>query len=109
MRTVSVARDFTRYPSGRFKQHSKTSGEEFRQRFLESPILSGEQIEVDLDDTIGFGSSFLEEAFGGLVRQTRLGADAILARIQFKSADSSLIDEILEYIREADRQKDAAR
>jgi hypothetical protein len=49
-------------PEGRFKE--ETSGEVFRQRFLEPAILAGEPIEVDLDGTLDYSSSFLDEAFG---------------------------------------------
>ena len=64
MTTVNVARDFTRFPSGRYKRNGSTSGEAFRERFLEEPLRRGEVVQVELDGTIGYGSSFLEEAFG---------------------------------------------
>lgn len=98
MRTISVAQDFTRYPSGRYKRHSRTSGEEFRARFLEEPLRKGEAIVVDLDGTIGYGSSFLEEAFGGVPRELHLSADYVLGLMKFKAADPSLVEEITEYV-----------
>ena len=64
MKTINVAKDFTRFPSGRFKRNGSTSGEAFRQEFLEPPLKDGQGISVELDGTIGYGSSFLEEAFG---------------------------------------------
>ena len=63
---VNVANDFTKYPSGRYKKNGTTSGEEFRERLLEPHLKAGEKLEISLDGTIGYGSSFLEEAFGGL-------------------------------------------
>lgn len=100
MKTVIVAKDFTRFPSGRYKENGDTSGQSFRERFLEGPIALGEEVVVDLDGTVGYGSSFLEEAFGGLVRKLKLPAETILDRLRLKAEDPSLIDEVKDYIRE---------
>lgn len=101
MMKVDVAKDFTRYPSGRYKKNGKTSGEEFREKFLEPHIKSGEAIVVLLDGTIGYGSSFLEEAFGGLVRSMGISGEKILHLLRLESVDKSLIQEIEEYINDA--------
>jgi hypothetical protein len=101
MNRVNVAREFTRYPSGRYRRNGTTSGEEFRQRFLEGPLVRGESVVVELDGTIGYGSSFLEEAFGGLCRTTDVAADAILERISLDTSDDQLKAEIRQYILEA--------
>lgn len=101
MRTINVAQDFTRFPSGRFKKNGDTSGEAFRERFLEPPIREGLEIKVDLDGTIGYGSSFLEEAFGGLVRALRIKPEDLNSRLHLTSSDPSLIDEIESYISDA--------
>jgi len=69
MKTISIADDFTKYPGGRYKKHGKGSGEEFREDFLVPNLEKDEQIIVVLDGTAGYSSSFLEEAFGGLVRR----------------------------------------
>jgi hypothetical protein len=103
MSTVNIAKDFTRFPSGRFKKNGNTSGEAFRERFLESQIQKGEIITIELDGTIGYGSSFLEEAFGGLVRKLRLAPDKIQEKINLISEDPSLIEEIKTYIEDAGR------
>lgn len=102
---VSVAKDFTKYPSGRYKKNGNTSGEEFREKLLEPALKSGQQIEVFLDGTIGYGSSFLEEAFGGLVRNLGFSAEELFNKIKFVSEDQLLIQEIKEYISEADQEK----
>ena len=103
MNTVSVARDFTRFPAGRYKRNGDTSGEEFRERFLEGPITRSEQLTVDLDGTVGYGSSFLEEAFGGLVRATKVPSHTVLERLHLRSSDTSLCEEITQYIVDAGR------
>ncbi len=77
---IDVAKDFSRTPGGRYISESKWSGEEFRQNHLEPPLRLGKTITVDLDGVVGITSSFLEEAFGGLVRV--FGVD-IVKRISF--------------------------
>lgn len=106
MMTVNIARDFTRYPSGRYRENSASSAEEFRERFLQPPLLRGEKIRVEFDGTTGYSSSFLEEAFGGVVRSTHKPAAYILPLLQFESSDLSLVEEVRQYIAEAsDRLK----
>lgn len=104
MKTVSVAKDFTRFPAGRYKENGDTSGQAFRERFLEIPISAGEKVVVDLDGTVGYGSSFLEEAFGGLVRRLRLSDSIIFQRLELRAEDKSLIDEVHTYIRDEARK-----
>lgn len=101
MHKVNVAKDFTRFPSGRFKRNGSTSGEAFREKFLESHIALKQTVVVELDGTIGYGSSFLEEAFGGVVRKLGLTAGEAENLIQLKSSDPLLIEEITSYIRDA--------
>ncbi len=68
MSTVSIARDFSVTPGGRFNRDGPASGEAFRKRFLEPAIRDDTPICVELDEVAGLPSSFLEEAFGGVFR-----------------------------------------
>lgn len=101
MKRINVAKDFTRFPSGRYASHGDTSGEAFRKQFLEKPLSKGEQVYVELDGTIGYSSSFLEEAFGGLVRSLRMDSLSILNLLHFQTDDDSLREEIEQYIKDA--------
>lgn len=69
---IKIARDFSRYPGGRYRADGKYSGEEFRDDVLVPLLLDAKRqnksITVELDGAAGYPSSFLEEAFGGLVR-----------------------------------------
>lgn len=98
---VNIAKDFTRYPSGRYKKNGETSGEAFRERFLETPISNGEKVLVEFDGTIGYGSSFLDEAFGGLVRKLRIAPSVLNENLHLKSGDPSIEAEVRQYIEEA--------
>lgn len=69
---IKVA-DFSRYPSGREASDGDYNGSRFRDEILTPAILGAREahkkIEISLDGVLSFGSSFLEEAFGGLVRK----------------------------------------
>ena len=69
MKVIKIA-DFAKFPGPRYKDLGKYSGEEFRDDLL-IPAISekNSNLIVDLDGVFGYGSSFLEEAFGGLVRK----------------------------------------
>jgi STAS-like domain of unknown function (DUF4325) len=98
MTTIDVGRDFSRFPSGRYAAKGSTSGEAFRNNLLVPALRkNNDKIQVLLDGTVGYGSSFLDEAFGGLVR---IGFDPaiLLTRIDLITLDGSLKDEIHEYI-----------
>ena len=101
--TVSIAKDFTRYPAGRYRRNGKTSGEEFRERFLVPILAEGKVVKVELDGTIGYGSSFLEEAFGGLVRSLHLSAPQLLSQLKLSSDNAALRQEIEQYINDASK------
>lgn len=99
--TVNIAKDFTRYPAGRYKRNGKTSGEEFREKFLVPTLAEGGTVRIELDGTIGYGSSFLEEAFGGLVRSLHVSSSQLLSRLELRTDNAALRQEIEQYINDA--------
>lgn len=103
IRTIDVGKNFSRYPAGRFKTDGPYNGELFRDEFLMPELSKQQHILLELDDTAGYGSSFLEEAFGGLVRKG-LSSTKIKELIKFHSEDESLIEEINEYINDAAKE-----
>lgn len=72
MITINIARDYTKMPGGRHIKEGPFSGEHFRETILKPKYLesqkTGEGLTVNLDGGFGYATSFLEEAFGGLVR-----------------------------------------
>lgn len=103
---INLGRDFARYPAGRYRSDGPHSGERFREDFLIPALAKPEEpIEINLDEARGLKSSFLEETFGGLVRQG-FSADQLLKRLSFISRDPSLIDEIRGYIQEQQKRQD---
>lgn len=102
MKVIDIGKDFSRYPVGRYVDDGPYTGQAFRQKFLEPAFEKHEPVKVVLDNTAGYGSSFLEEAFGGLVRKFHCSAARITDNLELETTDPSLRDEILEYIREAE-------
>lgn len=98
---ISVARQFSEVPAGRYHSDGPFSGEDFRRNLLEPALKAGATIIVYLDDVEGYGSSFLEEAFGGLVRLRIATADQLRRKLLLRSEDDSLIAEIWSYIETA--------
>lgn len=106
MMTIRIATDFSRTPGSRYRLEGEHSGEAFRSEVLLPAVLlatqSGAELSVDLDGTAGFGTSFLEEAFGGLVRNDGLDHEVLLKTLRFKSdSEPYLIEDIQQYIRDA--------
>ena len=60
---------------------------------------------VDLDGVAGYGTSFLEESFGGLIRENKVPLDVIKRTIKLISHEEpSLLDEINEYLEDAHKE-----
>lgn len=110
MITIKVAQDFSRIPGARFPEEGDFSGQDFRIKIL-SPQLrkaidSHDTLRVILDGTAGLGTSFLEESFGGLIRNDGFSLQEIMDTIKFVSdEDPEYIEEITEYLKSADERK----
>ncbi|TPG50717.1 DUF4325 domain-containing protein [Rhodanobacter glycinis] len=101
-KVVDVARDFSRFPAGRFKEDGPFSGQAFRDEVLLPRLRQNQEaLTIELDGALGYGSSFLEEAFGGLVRLCGFKAADLLQRLNLRSVDDSLVREIRSYITRA--------
>lgn len=98
---VSVAKQFSILPGARYKHLGPNSGEDFRQRFLLEPLRQGKTVIVNLDGVRGYGSSFLEEAFGGAVRELNLEVGDAVSRLRVETKTKSWQLEVEEYIRTA--------
>lgn len=98
MKKISVAKDFSKFPAGRYLSDGPASGQAFRDNLLAPALLTGEPVEVDFEGIVGYGSSFLEEAFGGLVREHGFTTDQI-SQLSFKPTNEAFIKrEALSYI-----------
>ncbi len=101
---LNIAEVFSRTPGPRTRAEGEHSAEEFLDTILvhrfDEAVASQAVLLVDLDGGYGYGTSFLEEAFGGLAR--RRGVQLVLDHVNFKSEEEPyLVNDVLSYIREA--------
>ena len=89
--TYSFANDFSTTPGGRFRKHGPYSGEEFRddvlRDLLQAAIEGDDTLFIVLDGTSGYPSSFLEEAFGGLIRLGLFDRAAVQRHLELRAMD----------------------
>ena len=66
--TIDLAEEFSRRPFGRYRDDGEYSAEIFLEEHLVPAIRNHDHVTLILSGTNYYGSSFLEETFGGLVR-----------------------------------------
>lgn len=90
----SIAKQFSKTPGPRTSNLGPYSAEELRETLddlVRDAIEKHVKIIIDLDGTKGFGTSFLEHIFGGLVR--KFGYEPIKRTIAIKSDELPLYRE----------------
>jgi hypothetical protein len=100
MKRIEIAKDFTEFPGVRTPEGGPFSGQEFCEKFLLPAIQSEGRTEIVFDGTCGYASSFLDEAFGSLVRRGHT-QKAISEKFIFLSQHNRIIDEIWKRIKNA--------
>ena len=100
---ISITKDFSEAPSGRYKTDGPSSGERFRDDILIPALQKNVNLEVNLDVTLGYGSSFLEEAFGGLIRAGFKLSD-LRTKLKIVSKPAIYQERVWRYIEEASKR-----
>lgn len=104
-----VANEFYRRPLGRYKSQGTYTGEAFREDILIpklQQLADGEKFIVDFTGVTMNGSSFLEEAFGGLVRNHGYSLQRLKDIFEFKfPRRPSLEEKVWQYIHDAEKEK----
>jgi hypothetical protein len=108
---IKIARDFSYTPGPRYIEEGKNSGEKFRQEILadtfKHAITDDKKVIVDLDGTDGYGTSFLEESFGGLIRNDEISYYEIINRLEIISKEEEYLkDDVYEYLIDANDEMD---
>lgn len=109
-RQLKVASAFSVTPGPRYAHEGKFSGQSFRNDVLfpefREAFNAGEKLCVDLDDVCGFGTSFLEESFGGLIRENGYTLSDLEKTLEYVSNDDpELIEEIKKYAKDAEYER----
>lgn len=82
MHTINVVKDFNKRPYGRYPEDGDGCGQYFRD-FLVSELKKYDQVHVVLDGYNRYGRSFLDEAFGGLIRHEGFKYDDLKRRLTY--------------------------
>ncbi|QIC63487.1 STAS-like domain-containing protein [Acinetobacter schindleri] len=104
---IVVAEDFYRRPAGRYRSQGTYTGEAFREDILLphlKKLPQNDKLLVDFTGVSMTGSSFLEEAFGGLVRNHSFDYSKLkdILVLSFPRRPS-LEETVWKYIQDADR------
>lgn len=108
MRKINIGKDFSDHPIGRYRSDGNSSGEVFREEVLIpnlKKLEDNEKIEIILDDGVdGYGSSFLVEAFAGIVKAGIMDSKDLSKRLVFSYSDEDFSfyeGKVRQYIAEA--------
>ncbi|HOY69700.1 MAG TPA: STAS-like domain-containing protein [Methylotenera sp.] len=102
---ISISNNFSQTPAGRYYTDGPYSGEKFRTEILYPALIENELVKVDLDGTLGYGSSFLEEAFGGLIRECKMTLEQIESKLEIHSSRNLYTRRIKQYLVDASKIK----
>ena len=91
---IMIAEAFSPYPAGRYPEDGEFNGTTFRQYHLVPALCEFDVVEVVFDGAAGFGSSFLEEAFGGLIREEDMDSEILDRRLVLSTTDPGLEDDV---------------
>jgi hypothetical protein len=108
MKTIKIATDFSETPLGRYPTDGDFSGTTFRDNLLRPALIVEDKVVVDIDDVEGYGSSFLDEAFGGLVRKGYFTIEALKKKLDItyhRPEFKMYRDLVWKYIQEAKPEK----
>ena len=87
--TVYIGRDFFDDPCGRYYTDGDGSGEEFREEVLKPLLTSLPKLRVNINiDVEGYDSSFLVEAFGGLIKHGYFTSEKVREKLIIETTDS---------------------
>lgn len=103
---LNIPKDFSRCPGARYPSEGDFSGKEFRENYLSPKVREAIEHNVHLivvlDGSAGYSTSFIEESFGGLVREGKYSLDILeKTLIIVSNEDPSYISDIKLYMKNA--------
>lgn len=90
---IDVAQQFAVMPIVREIKDGPYSGECFREDYLVPALKAHDKVIVNLNGVLTLGSSFLEEAFGGLVRNHHFTHNELKKRLKIEFELESYVNE----------------
>lgn len=94
--TIKIVRDFSDRPYGRYPDpDGDFCGENFRKQLLAPRLRTAEKVHVDLDGYNRYGRSFLDEAFGGLIREEGFTLDELKDKLSYSHKLVPTIEQLI--------------
>ena len=85
--TINIAKDYSRFPSGRYPEDGDGNATTFREKFLVPVLENDDRAIIVLDGAGGYPASFLDEAFAGLVKKEGYPAKKVLKSFDFRATE----------------------
>lgn len=104
-KTISIAEEYSKTPAGRYYTDGSYTGERFRNELLYPALVENDEVEINLDNTLGYGSSFLEEAFGGLIREKGMSINELQTKLKITSSRKLYFNRIWQYLNDAQSEQ----
>ena len=105
---INIAKDFSDMPIGRYRKEGNKTGQAFREDILYPKICkalnNNDTLEVDFTGVLNLSCGFLEEAFGGLVREHGMDNQEVANVLKLTANNNHMglyIDLAKQYIDEA--------
>jgi len=103
MKTITVVKDFNPRPYGRYNSDGPGNGSKFRDDVLAPALRKYDHVHVDLTGYNRYGRSFLDEAFGGLIRESKFTYEEVKKKLTYShdliKSINPIIDERIESAR----------
>ena len=100
--TINVAKEFYPRPLGRIPEDGEYNGTLFKDSILIPAIKNNRTVVVDFHGVAMAGSSFLEEAFGGIIRERIITKKDFSSRIIILTDRQVILDRIKKYVSDAE-------
>ncbi len=101
---IDLEKDFSDDPYGRDEKDGEFNGKAFREQHILPALSNHQTILVELGNVIA-GSSFLDEAFAGLIRYCGFTLDQVKSRVLVHHDLQSYSIEINDYLERAAKEK----
>ncbi len=98
--TLAVS-EYTDMPIGRDEKDGPKNGADYRDNYVIPALDQYSLVKIDFNNTLGAAPSFLEELFGGLVRDGKITPENFHSRIQVVYSYQSVKNNITRYVKEA--------
>lgn len=91
-KTITIVNDFSKKPYGRYLDDGDSSGEEFRKKHLVPALRDYDEVLVVLTGYNRYGRSFIDEAFGGLIRSENFTKSDLDQKLRYIHSDLPSIE-----------------